>query len=267
MLEDSFEVFTKPNPEIDAAFAMPGDFFGRGLMEAMPKLRVIATNTTGRQHIDEAEAALRGIEVFSLHAHEIEHVTPTAEHAIGLMLALTRNLVPANASVKARDWSRWEFAGEKMLSRSTVGVIGYGRLGRRVASALAAMGALIVVIDEKQGVGRLADVWACDIVTIHIPPARIIDREFLSRFRGYLVNTSRGEVVDMDAVLGALNAGTLKGYATDVIEGENEPGFKVPGWVTHPKVLVTPHIGGSTKDAWEETQRIVIEKLVCASSG
>ncbi len=294
-LQEHFTVTTLPNPsaltpailaKAQVLLAPLGYYLDGALMDQAPQLRVIGSNTTGDAHIDLEAAQARGIKVFTLKGRNdfLGRITPTAEHTWGLLLALTRNLVPALASVRAGHWDRRPFGGARMLSRMSLGVVGCGRLGYLVARYGLAFGMQVGFYDPfvaqgPAGAEKFADleslVARSDAVSLHVPhePATegMISRQVLSRFKpgSFFVNTSRGELVDESALVECLQNGHLAGVAADVLDGEFKPGFPDrlrdhPLWryaQEHPNVILTPHIGGSTVDAWRETERYTLELI------
>jgi phosphoglycerate dehydrogenase-like enzyme len=291
-LAQAFDVVERPVPgdesdtlctTVDAACAPLGYRFDADRMDRFPRLRAILSNTTGVPHIDVAAAERRGIAVFSLVDEQpfLATITPTAEHAFGLMLALIRRTPWAFGSVLEGRWHRFDFGAPAMLSRLSLGIVGLGRLGRMMARYGDAFGMTVRYFDpnvDDRGFERaptLGDLVAsADVVSLHVPATedtlRLVDAPVLSAFRrgSYLVNTARGELVDEEALLRALRSGHLAGAALDVLDGEYAPGFDaathplVHHARTHQNLLLTPHIGGSTVDAWRETQRRVIDRAI-----
>jgi len=291
VLEAHFEVIERADPGaddddvlagIDACFAPLGHIFDAAKMARCPKLRAIVTNTTGVPHVDMAAAAARDIAVFSLKDEQafLDTITPTAEHAVGLMLALTRNLPRAFDAVKGGAWDRFDHGGRAMLSHSTLGIVGLGRLGRKVARYAEAFGMTVRYFDPYvappgAGPARCEDltelVAESDIVTLHAPAndetRGLISAEVIGRFQPHavLINTARAELVDEAALLAALESGRIAGAALDVLEGEYAPGFQAADHALvqyargHDNLILTPHIGGSTQDAWSQTQARVVE--------
>jgi D-3-phosphoglycerate dehydrogenase len=299
LLHASFDVVTKPDPrhdspevlgKVDAAFAPLGFRFDAGKIDLAPRLKVIGSNTTGHPHIDVAYAQSRGVRVVTLKGQRqfLAGITPTAELAFGLIIALTRNLLPAAAAAGRGEWSRWPWAGPSMLSRMSLGVAGYGRLGRLVARYGRAFGMRVTFYDPRvdpaddpaERVDSLAAlVTDRDVISVHLPHEpdtdHLFDRALFARFKpgAFLVNTARGELVDQAALLEALESGHLAGAALDVLDGEFDPGFEsrlledplLAYARSHSNLILTPHIGGSTRDAWKLTQahtiRLMLETL------
>lgn len=290
-LQEHFQVIELVHPEadrdeilarVDLCFAPLGYYLGRDKMERCPRLRAIATNTTGVPHIDLGEAAARNIQVFSLQneAEFLKTITPTAEHTWGLLLALMRRSPWAHSAVLQGQWDRRPFGAPRMLSRLSLGIIGCGRLGRLVGRYGLAFGMKVAFFDPYvaagpagfEKLGTLEELVAVsDVVSLHAPADettyQMINRELFLKFKpgSYFINTARGELVDEASLLEMLKMGRLAGAALDVLDGEFVPGFKVSHHPLaayareHDNLLLTPHIGGSTVDAWRETERRVIE--------
>ncbi len=294
LLEIAFEVVRLPHPGFDtdtvlagleACCAPLGFAFDGAKMDRAPGLRAILSNTTGVPHIDMAAAAERGIAVFSLADQQefLATITATAEHAFGLMLALLRGTPWSHAAALEGKWNRFDFGAPAMLSRLSLGLVGMGRLGRLMSRYGSAFGMRVRFFDPYVGaqdggaekVETLARLAALsDVLSLHAPARdetrHLIDQGILAACRpgAVLINTARGELVDESALLAALREGRLAGAALDVLDGEYEPGFRAAGHALaayareHRNLLLTPHIGGSTEDAWRETQRHVIERAI-----
>ena len=297
LLYDNFEVIRLNNPsmitpdilkEVSVMFAPLGYFYGENIFSESPNLKIIATNTTGVPHIDIEHAAERGIKVISLKDEKefLNTITPTAELTMGLIINITRNMIPAMKSVLEGKWSRWEFGGQAMLSRMSLGIVGLGRLGIMVARYATVFGLKVSYYDpfiahnaewsykRVESIEQL--VSDVDIVTVHIPINKenrhLFNKGVFSKFKkgSYFINTARGEVVDSEALIEALENGIIKGAALDVLDGEFESDFSgrvlfhplVQYAKTHNNLLITPHIAGSTEDAWYLTQRHVIEQTI-----
>jgi phosphoglycerate dehydrogenase-like enzyme len=286
-MHDPLNIKEKALDGVEVVFAPLGYFFGQDFFSKAPHLKVIASNTTSTPHIDVEAAASKGVEVFSLKGERefLDSITPTAELTVGLMIAVTRNLIPAKDSVLDGKWSRWEFGGSKMLSKMSLGIVGLGRLGSMVARYAYQMGMRIFYFDpyvENNGHGfkkrsSLEElVGESDIVSIHVhlteETESMFSNSIFEKFKkgAYLINTSRGEIIDSSALIRAMETGRLRGAALDVLDGEFIPGFPqtvsqhslVQYANSHPNLVITPHIAGSTEDAWSLTQRFVIKKSI-----
>ena len=271
----------------EVLFAPLGYRVDRALIDGCPQLKVIVSNTTGHPHIDVEYARARGIFIACLKfAPEfLQTITPTAELTWGLIIAVTRRLLPAHRGVLEGHWNRRPFGAPAMLSSMSLGIVGHGRLGGMVARYANAFGMKVRYYDpyvpvSTEGAERCLTldglVEQSNIVTLHVPhePAteNLISRNVLQRFKrgSYLINTARGELLDWRAVLEMLESGHLMGAAFDVFEGEFDAGFRerFPNHPvleyarSHDNLVLTPHIGGSTIDAWRRTEAHAIDMAV-----
>lgn len=294
LLLDHFELFELEHPgentqhvldRVELLFAPLGFKIDANYMDRCPKLRVIASNTTGIPHIDAPAAGLRGVAVCALHDDQnfLDTITPTAEHTIALILAAARRLPAAHNAASSGEWDRKCWGSPKMMSRMRLGLVGYGRLGKKVAEIAKVMGMDVAWYDPYvEGFpGRISDLTELarrsDILSLHAvandSTRGIVSREVLEQLPegAIVVNTARGELLDLTALIDLLESGRLWGGALDTIDGEYELNFpdqlrnsRVARYArTHTNLILTPHIGGSTVDAWEMTERRVIEKA-CA---
>jgi len=295
-LEERFDVVTLPDPNHDSTkvlikarvmFAPMGFLFDRKKIDLCPNLLAIGSPTTGVPHIDENYAKQKGIAICSLRNDQafLSTITPTAELAWGLILALTRHIPRAYESVCAGEWQGRYFGGRtpRMLSAMRLGIVGLGRLGSLVARYGEAFRMPVFFYDPyresdhyRKCDSLLSLAQSSDIVSLHVhgttETENLVDRTFLAAMpRGsYLINTARGSVLDEDALLDGLLSGHIAGAALDTLGGEHLPNF-AENLVNHPmlqyakshdNLVLTPHYGGATRDAWEKTERRIIEMLV-----
>lgn len=252
------------------------------VMATARHLKVIVTQTTGLNHIDLQEAQRRGIQVLSLRGETqfLQDVRATAEHTIALILALLRHVPAALGHVRDGGWNRDLFKGRELCGK-TVGVIGYGRLGRIVARYLNAFDTRVLaadpyvkadLVDPGVTVVPLEQLLhEADVMTMHVNLCEET-RNFFGRQRfsamkpgAWLINTSRGELIDEGALLDALQSGQLAGAAVDVLCEERSEGMKDHPLVTyardHDNLIITPHVGGCTTESMEKTELFLAEKL------
>jgi D-3-phosphoglycerate dehydrogenase / 2-oxoglutarate reductase len=263
--------------EIDVLWVRLGHRIDAEVMNAAPRLRYILSATTGLNHIDLVEAERRGIEAISLRGETefLRDVHATAEHTVALILAMLRRLPAAALSAVLGSWDRERFRGEELYGK-TVGIVGYGRLGRMVAPLLHAFGARVVANDRKSTSPAAMPLdqllWEADIVSLHASFDESLrgffgEKQF-SRMRpqSWFVNTSRGELVDERALIEALRSGHLSGAALDVVSGENDADLSRHPLVLyardHPNLILTPHIGGCTTESLEKAEVFLAEKFV-----
>ncbi|MGB9866795.1 MAG: Ldh family oxidoreductase [Bacillota bacterium] len=243
----------------------------REMIDSGSRLRVIAMNGIGLNHIDVNYATLKGIAVLNVPDASIDSV---AELAIGLMIALARKVVPAFESVRRGEWNKHAFVGTELAGK-TLGIIALGKIGSRVAKVAQAMGMNVVAHDPYVCAEAAANLGVklasldellsvADVISIHAPltPStfHLINREALSKAkRGVLIiNTGRGAVVDEEALYEALKAGHVGGFAADVMEVEPPGKHKL---FELPNVVVTPHVGGSTSEAQRRIGMRLVEDI------
>lgn len=238
------------------------------VLQAAPGLRVVSRNGTGVDSVDVAAAERLGIEVRRAAGANAQGV---AELALTLALACLRHVPWSSAALRAGDWERWP---SRELAECTVGVVGVGAIGRRVAGLFAALGAPVVASDPfatssgVEGVPLVAleDLLArSDVVTLHCPPhddgRPLLDADRLALLPAdaVLVNTARSALVDDDAVLAALGSAALSAYAVDAFD--TEPPELTP-LLRHERVLPTPHAGAYTGASVRRATTQAVEGLL-----
>ncbi len=252
-----------------AAIITQGDLrIDRELLEATPRLRIVANASIGVNNFDGALMRARG--VWGTNTPDA-FVDATADCALGLLVALARRLGEADRFVRAGRWNRFEpgrWDGVQLRGK-TLGVVGYGRIGRAVAARAKAFG-LQVVHHTRSGSDhpewRTLDALLAeaDFVSLHVPLTaethRLIDASRLARMKpgARLINLARGPVVDEAALIAALETGRLAGAALDVFEDEPN----VPEALRRmDNVLLTPHLGGGSREGRLLAQSICVENV------
>jgi len=226
------------------------------VIDAAKSLKIIVRGGVGVDNIDVAYAESKGVAVRNTPAASS---TSVAECALGLMFAIARALPAANASMKAGEWDKKSFSKGIELEGKTLGIIGMGRIGTRLAEKAGSMGMRVIMgydkfPDKVKAKGfqlrELNEVFQeSDIISLHIPkgkdePATIGAKEIAMMKSGViLINTARGGVIDEDALLAGLNSGHVYGAGIDVWVGEPKPRRDL---VEHPRVVALPHIGAQT---------------------
>ena len=237
------------------------------------RLRLIARAGSGIDNIDIKAAEERGITVLNTPEAPADSV---AELTIGLMIALARKIVLADSSMKQERWIKKELKGLLLKDRK-LGLIGLGNIGLRVARIAKAMGMKILVTKrspppleilkslEAEFLSLDELLRRSDIVSIHVPlteeTRRIIGAKEISKMKdgAFLINTSRGEVVDEEALLNALKSGKLSGAALDVYEVEPPRNWEL---IKLPNVICTPHIGAQTVEAQRIASVMIADKII-----
>lgn len=246
-----------------------------------PRCRVVATATTGLDHIDLVAAERLGVKIISLRGENafLSEVRATAELTIALTLALLRRIPAAAEAACSGIWDRDRFVGRELCGR-TVGIIGVGRLGHLVARYFRAFDAAVVGFDRRSDVEDpnvemlpdLESLLECsDIVTLHVPldesTRGLIGAEQLARMKSeaVLVNTSRGPIVDEAALVRAIRSGGIGGAALDVLSAEPNVSADDPVLTLarqSDRLIVVPHIGGKALESMEKTEVFIAQKVV-----
>ena len=257
-----FEVVRAPQEDVVAALTI-GEPVGAELFAQLPALRVVATATVGFDHIDVRAAEERGVAVVSVPDYCTQEV---ADHALALLLALVRGVVALDRDVHGGGWNAKAAGPLRTLSELRVGIVGLGRIGSAFATRVLALGAevwahdVLPVAYAGMRFVELEELLAdCDAVSLHVPLTRetrgMIGRTQIGSMKSdaLLVNTSRGAVVEVDAVLEALRAGRLGGAALDVLP--LEPPAAAP---IAPNLVLTPHAAYYSKAAEERAVRLAV---------
>lgn len=260
---------------------------GEAEMDRFPALKLIATRSTGFDHIDLAAAKARGITVANVPFYGENTV---AEFAFALLLALSRRIIDADEQV--RETGAFSPAGLRGfdLSGKTIGVVGTGHIGAHVIRMSKGFGMKVIGFDAFPNAElshtldfpyvQLPELLAqSDIVTLHVPynehTHHLINKENIANFKkgSYLINTARGAVVETDALVQALKDGILAGAGLDVLEEEQhlqeESAISAENryLIDHPRVIVTPHCAFNTQEAVERILDTTIENIQNFVSG
>ena len=270
----SAEDLIKQIPEYDVVIVRSRTKITSSVIEAGKKLRVIGRAGVGLDNIDVEAASKRNIVVLNTPESSTEAV---AELVLGLMLSLARKIPLGDRGIKEGRWLKGEMMGIELKGK-TLGIVGLGRIGSRVGALAKAFGMKILVYDviqlpeqlirslEAEVVDLDTLLSRSDFITLHVPltpeTRHLINRERLAKMKkgAYLINTSRGEVVDEEALYAALKEGWLAGAALDVFEKE-PPASEV---VKLPNVVCTPHIGAQTVEAQDAAGEMLAEKVISA---
>ncbi len=256
--------------DIEGLLSLLTDPVDAELIEAAPRLRAISNYAVGTDNVDLDAASERGIPV----GNTPDVLTDsTADLALALMLGISRRLAEGDAYVRRGEWRTWEpgLLLGRDLHGATVGIVGYGRIGQAVARRLEGFGCEILHTSKSGGVPTGELLERSDFVTLHCPltpeTRGLVDDESLGRMKAtaYLVNTSRGPVVDTDALARALHAGEIAGAALDVTDPEPLPGDHP--LLDAPGLLVVPHIASATHSTRERMAEMAVDNLLAGLAG
>ena len=277
-LELTPEELTGRIGEFDAILIRSATKLTEEVIEAADRLKVIGRAGTGVDNVDVDAATRHGIVVAN--APESNAIA-AAEHTLGMVLALARNIPQAHGSLVAGEWARSRFGGSELYGK-TLGVIGFGRIGQLVAKRALAFEMQVVAFDKfvaaerfrelgVEGVKSSDEMYArADIITIHLPKTadtvNWIDGDAIAKMRDgvQIVNCARGELVDLEAVEQALDSGKLAGAAIDVFPDEPVTEHPLFG---RENVVVTPHLGASTSEAQDRAGVVTAEQVRAALTG
>lgn len=263
--------------EYDALVVRSATKVDRELLTAAKRLRVVGRAGVGLDNVDVRAATELGVLVVNAPSG---NVVSAAEHAVALLLAMLRKIPDAQVSLKAGEWKRTKFVGTELQGK-TVGLVGLGQVGGRVAARLKPWGVTLLGFDPFIAPGKAADLGVTlasldeilsesDIVSLHTPSTAetqgMMNAAAFAKMKdgAFLVNCARGTLIDDAALVAALETGKLAGAALDVFAVEPPKDFAL---MRHPKVVCTPHLGASTVEAQDRVAVETVEMLVEALSG
>jgi D-3-phosphoglycerate dehydrogenase len=280
------DILDEKYPEAEILFTRIRHYISTELLSKLPKLKYLLSPTTGLDHINLDFCALNKIEVISVkgRASLLKNITSTSEVAWWHILELNRFASKYQDLVDGGIWDR-DFYKTKSLNGKILGICGYGRLGKQMAVIGKAFGMQILAFDKLDVVdaatnraSSLMDLLnESQIVTFHIDAnnenSKLINRNLLFQIENpelLLVNTSRGSIVDENAIVEAMQNGRIGGYGCDVLTNESQEQI---GWLeSNPlwkgrkndkmNITLTPHIGGATEDSLTKVQNDVVVQLL-----
>jgi D-3-phosphoglycerate dehydrogenase len=243
-----------------------------------PNLRYVCRAGAGVDNIDEKALAAAGVTLLNAPEGNRDAV---GEYAVGLLLALFRNIVRADKEVRAGQWRREANRGEE-IGGKTIGLLGYGHMGKAFARRLQAFDCTVLAYDHDPNceanhhalLVSLAELQErAEVLSLHIPYSlanhHFVNTEFLQAFRNplWLLNTARGEVLDHAALVQGLREGKIRGAALDVLENEKlatlnpEQQARFNFLKTAPNVILSPHIGGWSFQSYQRINEVLAQKL------
>jgi D-3-phosphoglycerate dehydrogenase / 2-oxoglutarate reductase len=264
-------------PEADALLVRSATTVDAEVLDAAPRLKIVARAGVGLDNVDVKTATERGVLVVNAPTSNIHSA---AEHALALLLSAARQIPAADASLREHAWKRSSFSGTEIFGK-TVGVVGLGRIGQLVAQRLAAFEAHIVAYDPYVSAARAAQLGIellsldellgrADFISVHLPKtpetAGLIDKEALAKTKPgvIIVNAARGGLIDEAALADAISSGHVRAAGLDVFSKEpctDSPLFELE------QVVVTPHLGASTEEAQDRAGTDVAASVKLALAG
>ena len=281
-----YEVTDRPAISRQEALSILGDYDGlairtkflvdKEVLDHAPRLKFIARAGAGMDNIDEEQALSK--DIICLNAPEGNR-DAVAEHTIAMLLSLRNNLFKGDREIRNGIWDRegnrgWELKGK------TVGIIGYGNTGRCLARKLSGFEVTVLAYDKyhrgfSDNLARESDLneikSRADVLSLHIPltsqTRQMVNDDFLSGFKKplFFLNTSRGEIVNAEAVLKTIKNGRLLGAGLDVLEVEKFPQLEAQNWFEdlrrEGRIILSPHVAGWTFESYQKISEVLIEKL------
>ena len=246
-------------------------------IDLAPSLQFIGRSGAGMDNIDEDYALSKGIKLFPANEGNCDAV---GEHMLGMLLSLMNNLNRGNAEIRHGQWKREENRGYELKGR-TVALIGYGHNGQAMAKKLSGFDVKVIAYDKyKTGfsdqyvteVSMEEVVKQADVVSFHIPLTRetkgLVDEEYLFHFRKpiFFLMGARGGIVNVPAVLKALDSGNILGAAFDVLPVEKFPALAEQDWyqdlISRDNVILSPHVAGWTFESYFKLSDILADKII-----
>ncbi len=270
----------------EAAMEIIGEYAGlvirskfnvtKQVIDLATNLRFICRAGAGMDNIDEAYAEQKGITLINAPEGNMDAV---GEHAVGLLLSMMNHFNTADTEIRTGQWKREANRGYELKGK-TVGIIGYGFMGHSFARKLSGFGVNVIAYDKyKTGfsdqyareVSMEEIVKHSDVLSLHIPLTAetngMVNDEYLFHFKKpiFLINTSRGKVAKVQAILNAIKQGNILGAGLDVLETEKFPALGEQAWYEElrqsKKVLLTPHVAGWTFDSYRKISEVMAAKL------
>lgn len=254
-------------------------FIGSEVLEASPNLQWVGRGGAGMDNIDEAASERLGIHCFNAGEANSDAV---GEHTLAMMLSLFSNLVKSHLEVLDGKWDREGNRGVELKGK-TVGILGYGNTGSAVARKLQGFGVKVIAHDKY--VHGFGDAWVdevseemllanSDVLSFHVPltgeTKNWLNEDRLARMKSkfWLLNLSRGGVLDLSLVLREINRGRIQGFAADVLP--LEPPFRgdeafmdiFNGLLKNNRVILSPHVGGWTVESYEKISQVLLDKVL-----
>lgn len=268
--------------DIDVLFTNPNKskfYIDKIIIDHFKQLKAICTASTGTNHIDKEYAKVKNIKIISItkEMSVIEKISSTAEHAFSLMLSSLRNIPKSFDDVKRGNWDYEPFVG-RQLDHLTIGIVGYGRLGKKFAKYANSFNSKILAYDPYKKVSENyvhqteLDVLVknSDIISLHVHVTKettnMINKSLFNKMKRniILINTSRGEIIDQNDLIFFLSSNNESKYATDVLSNEQEKITNNPIIELSKKtdqIIITPHIAGMTVEGQEIAYNHAVKML------
>lgn len=242
-------------------------------------LRAIGRGGAGMDNIDETIAKEKNVLLFNA---DNANSNAVAEHVLGLIFSLTKKIYQSNYEVKQYIWKREENRGTEILGK-TIGIIGFGNTGNAVGKKCAALGMKVLAYDKYKEVEEDTNILPCelsqiqssaDIISFHVPLTSETKNYFNANFANELqkkpivINTSRGEIIDLDALIAAYKEEKIIGMGLDVLPNENlekltdKEKTQFETLRSLPKIILTPHVAGWSVESYQQIANVILHKTL-----
>lgn len=275
----SLEELIRKIPMYHALVVRSRFYIDESLLDVMPEGFIVARAGAGMDNINEEYAKRKNIKLLNAPEGNRDAV---AEHAIGMLLALIRNIIKSNNEINNNSWLREENRGYELKGK-TLGIIGYGNTGRALAKKLSGFEMKVIAYDkylsdftdafvEEASLNRIQE--EADIISLHVPltseTSHMINRHFFDTLskKPFLINTSRGKVIKTSDLIEAIKLGKVLGVCLDVLENETINSFTEDEkneleWLkASDKVVLSSHIAGWTYESYERISEVLVQKLL-----
>ena len=286
--EAGYQVDYRPGLSRDEVLATIPDYQGLIVRSKLAVDQELIDRATDLQFVGRAGAGLDQLDIDALAARNVAVLNAPegnrdalAEHMVGMLLGLLNKISQADRQVRSGVWDREGNRGTELMGK-TVGIIGYGYMGRAFAQRLSGFGVNVLAYDKyKQGYGdtyaaeaSMATLHeAADVISFHVPlteeTRNMVDESYLNHFRKdiFLLNSARGKIITFQTLAKALRQGKLRGAALDVLENEqlaqltDEQRHYLGKLSESDRVVLTPHVAGWTYESYEKISRVLAEKI------
>ncbi len=267
--------------DVEVIFVRLSIEINKSFIKKFKNLKYIVSPTTGLNHIDTHFAAEKEIDVISFYDDKtvLKDIKSTTELSLGILIALMRKIPQSVSSVQNGEWNRNPYKGYD-INKKKVLIVGFGRLGKQIAKVYDALGAKVTIFDKQKNVTNkypqinnlLNNISKFDIISIHLSldstSKNLLDKNILSQINNnaFVLNTSRGEVLDQNHLFWMVRNNKIKGIALDVVSEElgQDTKFDIVNLIRDcpDKVVITPHIGGFTYESLEFVEIEITKKML-----
>ena len=273
--------FENTAPTYDCVLVRFSHQVNRNVINERSSVRYVITPTTGLTHIDSDAVVKNGVTVFHLRKdlEFLAKLTNTAEHSMGLLLSLTKNIPQANAEVRSGKWITSRHIGSDLKGK-TIGIVGFGRVGAKFSELCKAFEMNVIAYSPRARKSDTVEFYRdyahflslCDVLSFHVHASsetnKMLNMTHLRLLKPgvTIINTSRAEVIDQEVLIEGLKSGIISGIGLDVLDSPEQKDCSNNRLVRlaqdRKNVVITPHLGGMTREAILKADMYVINKFL-----